>query len=177
MAPVDPLTTDRLKVHYTGPFGEHTMTFHKVTAATSGDFIDDVRTVLTKLAALLWATGKFLDAAYALAGSPIFTPLSWVPINSTGSVTPDEAGDPARFLQFGGRSVTGVRTALYLFETPAGMKSDMRYDPGEFSAIDEVIAALIAASDTIGVADGTPAFWKNYANVNDNDFLVHKARH
>lgn len=176
MAPVDPTTCARLRVGYEGPFGTHTMVFHKKPAADSEAFLTEVIDVLELMAKLMFVGAKFLDAFYALAGSPIFNPIVFTPINSTGSVSPDLNSDPSAFLQFGGRGADGRRVKLYLFESGFQPRADMRYEAGENADIDAVLDALNSETSTIGTISGSAPIWKPYANFGSNDYLVHKAR-
>ena len=177
MAPADPNAVYRIKVRYTGPFGEHFMLFHKKPAADEGDFLTEVREVLTAMTGLMWDTASFLEAFFALAGSPIFNGIaSWTPITASSSAVPGVTTSPAQFTQFGGRASDGRRVKLYLFETGVPNSQDMRYTGAENSVIGDVLDILNSETSTIGTITGSAPIWKNYANVGQNDYLVHKAR-
>lgn len=177
MAPTPPTSTDRIKVRYTGPFGEHFMLFHAKDGASSVDFLEDVREVLEAMTALVWDAVSFLEAFYAIAGSPIFNGIAaWTPITASSANVPGATNSPAQFTQFGGRASDGTRVKLYLFETSVANSNDMRQTGAEISQIQDVVDLLNDETTTIGTISGAAPVWKNYANVGQNDYLVHKAR-
>lgn len=178
MAPVDPTTTQRLKVQYIGPFGTHTMLFHAQTGITVGEFVGDVADFIDVAKNIQYDGTVWGSAEYAAAGSAIFLPYAaWVPFTSASGADPDDDSAPSTFLQFGGRtSGTGVRVKLYLFEVAAQTRNDMRYDPGESALVDAIVAELQSVDNNIGAIDGGTPAWKSYVNVGENDFLTHRAR-
>ncbi len=176
MAPADPTATDRLKVLYNGPFGDHTILLHSKDGVDSADFLTDAIALLNLLAKLMYAAAAFTDAFFAAGGSSIFNQIFFTPIPSTGPENPTINSNPAQFIQFGGRATDGKRVKLYLFENAFLPRADMRYENGENADIDAVIAALNDETSTIGTITGSAPIWKTYANYGVNDFLTHKAR-
>jgi len=176
MAPADPTATMRLKVLYSGPFGNHTMLLHAKDGVSSGDFISDAIALLNQMAKLMYSAAVFTDALLAFAGSDIFNAITFTAIPSTGSVTPTINSAPSTFIQFGGRSTDGRRVKLYLFESGFEYRSDMRYQSGENTDLDDTVAMLNDEASTIGTITGAAPVWKSYVNVGQNDYLTHKAR-
>jgi hypothetical protein len=176
MAPVDPTATDRLKIKYEGPFGNHTLLLHAKDGVPTADFIADAIALLNQLAKLLYSTAAFTDALLALAGSDIFNAIPFTVIPSTGPTTPDVNSAPSTFIQFGGRDSAGKRVKLYLFESGFLPRFDMRYQAGENADLDDTVAMLSDETSTIGTIAGGAPVWKSYVNVGQNDYLTHKAR-
>lgn len=178
MAPVVPTTTNRLKVHYSGPFGEHTMLFHGATGTTAEDLAGDVADFIDQAVALQYSDVVWDTAEYAAAGSNIFLPYAaWTPINGTTAITPNPLSAPSAFCQFGGRAFgSGVRVKLYLFEVWTAGRDNMRILAGEEAGVDAVIAELSSVDNQIAAIDGETPVWKTYANVGQNDHLTRKAR-
>lgn len=179
MAPVDPTTTYRLKVSYTGPFGRHTMLFHdQLVGGSIANLEGDVLDFITQANDLMFNGVSFDQAEYALPGSNIFSPSGSWPgyvVSSFNTVTTGFA--PSAFVQFGGRSIdTGVRVKLYLFEVAVAPNAKMRILPGANAVVDNAIGELNSADNSISAIDGTLVNWKTYVNVGQNDHLTHKAR-
>jgi len=178
MAPVDPNTTSRLKVHYTGPFGQHDMLFHAVSLVARATLVTSVRNVLTVMVGLCWNTTSFDGAEFSSAGSNLFFPQTdWVAITRTSATNPAATDAPSHFTQFGARSeVDGRRAKWYLFEDALRDTVDMRYSVAENSDVADVIEAFEAENTVIGSISGTPLSWYQYANVGQNDYITHRAR-
>jgi hypothetical protein len=178
MAAVDPTTTVRVRAHYSGPLGNHTMLFHGQGGSPAADVIANVREVISLMTVLQYQDTVWDTAEVAEAGVNLFFPVvGWVAIVTTSTNDPDANSDPAKFLEFGGRdNSSGTRKKLYLFETYATTKSDMRWNAGEAAPIDDVIDALTAAPDCGANVAGRTVIWYTYANVGSNDYLVHRAR-
>lgn len=178
MAPVDPTTTKRIRAHYTGPFGSHTMLFHATTGLSDADFLGDVQDVVELLANIQYDGTVWDTAESAAAGSALFFPLAtWTPITSGSAIGTTGHIGASTFIQFGGRTLTsGVRTKLYLFETYLPASDNMKYTPGENAGVDAVITELQSADSNLGAIDGDIVGWYSYANGGQNDFITHRAR-
>lgn len=178
MTPIPPNTATRLKVFYHGPFGSHTMLFHKAAGATDAAFVSGVRAVLTEMADCMWNGATFDRAELASAGSNVFGPYTpWAPIASATGADPTTYDSPSTFIMWGGRAAdSGVRVKLYLFEVREHPVHNMRYEYGELGRIDQVTDALDLNSEVIGTIEGSGAVWYTYANVGENDYLTHRAR-
>jgi len=177
MAEVDPTTTCRLRLHYNGPFGEHTMLFHGRTGVSESALSGAVFNVVSTFAPLMFSDVVFTSAEFAAAGSPLFFNSLWTTVNSTGPEDPTINSSPSTFMQFGGRGDSdGVRVKLYLFETGFQYRADMRYNAGENADLDDAIAQLQTQDSVIGNIAGNRVIWYNYVNVGQNDYLTHKAR-
>lgn len=178
MAPIPETTSGRLKAHYTGPFGTHTMTFHQVTGSENGIFIENLKDVITTMTAAQWAGTEWFRAEYAPAASNIFSEVDdWEPIVSATGVNPEAYSAPSTFLQFGGRAPdSGRRAKLYLFETRAGYQPDMRYQSGDAGYVSDIVTILRANASFIGNIEGASISWYSYANIGQNDYLTRRAR-
>jgi hypothetical protein len=178
MAAADPLQAIRLKVHYTGPFGEHTMLFHGVDGVSQADLVTSVRNVLTVMVGLTWNTTSFDRAEQAIAGSNLFFAVpAWTPITRTSATNPAATDSPSHFAQFGGRSnFDGRRVKYYLFEDAMRDNEDMRFTYADNADVADVVDALAAEEDVIGTITGSQYVPYQYANVGQNDYLTHKAR-
>jgi len=179
MAATDPTTTSRLRVSYTGPFGTHTMLFHGELAQSEADLVGDVADFVDVAGALQFVGTVWSTAEYAAEGSPLFFPTSlWDPITVSASIGPDTGNGPANFLQFGGRdSTAGVRVKLYLYEVRISANSAMKVAGSANAAVQAVITELQSIDNTISNIAGRVPVWYEYANIGQNDFLTHKARH
>lgn len=176
MPAVDPHTTSRLYVKYHGPTGSHTMVFHGTTGTTQADLTAAAIEVLDGMAPLTYAGTVFDNADYAAAGSAFSFPVTWTTIASPSGAVWDDADGKGKFLQWGGRGADGVRAKWYLFECPASLKKDMRWNRGESGGIDDVMDLLNANIASIGSISGSTLSIYNYANINLNDHAVHRAR-
>jgi len=173
--PID--TTNRLKVFYSGPYGNHSLLFHGRTGTSESALVSSVRNVIDLFAVLMYDTVVFDSAQYAAAGSTLFFPTAWASIDSTGTTVPDINRSPGLFIQFGARgNPDGIRTKLYLFESGFLPRADMRYEAGENADLDAAIAELQSQDDVIGNIAGGGVIWYNYTNVGENDFITHRAR-
>jgi len=177
MAPVDPTTTSRCRVHYSGPFGNHTMLFHGRTGVGEAALVSSVRNVIDLFAPLMFDGASFGSAEFAAAGSNLFFATTWASIDSTGPENPVINNAPSLFIEFGARGDSdGVRAKLYLFESGFLPRADMRYQAGENADLDAAIAELQSQDSVIGNIAGTHVIWYSYVNVGENDYLTHKAR-
>jgi hypothetical protein len=178
MAPVPPNTTNRYKVHYTGPFGSHTMLFHGVTGTTQATLRAAVAEVVGDMAGMTWNGTSFDRAEYSAAGSSFFVAdPDWDAIVRVSGTNPAATDAPSHFSQFGGRSpTTGVRAKWYLFEDALRDNEDMRFTTADSGDVAAVVASLSANSTSIATIDGTAFSAYGYANVGQNDYLTHKAR-
>ena len=178
MAPIDPLTTNRYKVSYTGPFGTHTMLFHGINSSTQSELRDSVAEVINDMSGMTWNGTTFNKAEYALDGSPLFfDDPDWTTITRTSATNPTATDAPSHFVQFGGRTlIGGVRVKLYLFETTLRDNEDMRYSVADDADVALIVDDLNDPSTSIAAINGNRATWYGYANVGQNDYLTHKAR-
>jgi len=178
MTPTPPNTTIRYKVHYSGPFNEHTMLFHGLTGIDPIVLRTSVQNVVIAMSGAQWNTTTWHTAEVALAGSDIFNvDVGWTDVTRSSATNPAADDAPSHFAQFGGRSpTTGKRAKWYLFEDTMGDTADMRFSGGENADVAAIVAAFVAESDVIGAIDGTDLVFYNYANVGQNDHLTHKAR-
>jgi hypothetical protein len=178
MPPANPTATSRLKVHYTGPFGQHDMLFHAVSLVARATLVASVRNVLTVMVGLCWNTTSFDGAEFAAAGSNLFFPETpWTPITRTSATNPAATDAPSHFTQFGARSgVDGRRAKWYLFEDTLRDTADMRFSIAESADVADVVAAFEAEATVIGSITGTTLNWYQYANVGQNDYITHRAR-
>jgi len=178
MAPVPPLTTNRYKVTYTGPFGTHTMLFHGISTSTQSELRGDVTEVVNDLSGMTWNGTSFFKAEYALAGSPLFfNDPDWTAVTRTSATNPTATDAPSHFVEFGGRTlIGGVRVKLYLFESTLRDNADMRYSVADDADVAAIVDTLNDESTSIAAINGNRATWYNYANVGQNDYLTHKAR-
>lgn len=154
------------------------MLFHGKTGTTLSELVADVTDVITAMNALQWESTTWPTAEWAAAGSGIFLPVSgWTAIDDASTNTPTTDSSPSRFLNWCGRDTTvGTRVKLYLFETYASPKQDMRWNAGESTQIDAVTDLLNDEASHIGNVAGRIPVWNDYANVGENDYLTHKAR-
>ena len=178
MAPIAPNTALRFRAHYTGPFGDHTMLFHAVTGTTLTDMTLAVAEFASTVGPLQYQGTIWSTAEYAMPGSNIFLPVpGWTAINDSSTNASTANSSPSRFLNWVGRDTSvGTRVKLYLFETYATAKNDMRWNAGESTAIDAVTDLLNSETSVIGNIAGRAPVWNDYANVGENDYLTHKSR-
>jgi hypothetical protein len=178
MAPVPPHTAKRLKYHYQGPFGQHTMLFHGVTGVTDGDLVTAARQVAEAMAALQWNGTTWQGAELSQPGSGLYFPVdAGDDIVGSSGFSPGGNSAPSYMLSFTGRSQsTGVRARLFMFEGAASYTPNMRYTPGESAQVDGIIQALIDTSSVIGAIDGSQVIWHFYANAGQNDYITRRAR-
>ena len=174
MAPTPPNTVMRLKAHYQGPLGSHTMLFHAPTM-TPSEFAAAVRFVIQDLTALQWNGTTWDRAEVALAGNNFFFPIDWTPITVASVLNPQANDTVGEYLEFGGRSVTGKRVKLYLFESILGITPDMRYLVTENEGVNYLVTTLNAQVDLTAI-DGSSVSWYNYANYGINDYWTKRAR-
>lgn len=178
MAPVNPVTTSRLKVFYTGQFFSHTMLFHGVIGEAQATLVAAVREVLEQMAPLTLNGTTFDRAEYAETGSHLFFPVNgWEAIVSASGVNKTAGAPPNPYLQWGGRDTAGgFRKKLYLFEVFLPPTNDMKYLPGENTSVDNVTDQLVLNAAQLGNIAGNPVVWASYANYGYNDYLQRKAR-
>lgn len=178
MAPVNPTTTIRIRAHYNGPMGDHTMLFHGVTGTALIDLQAAVAAFASLAGDLQYQGTSWTTAEFALAGSAIFLPVpGWVAINDSSTNAANVNSSPSRFLNWVGRDATvGTRVKLYLFEIYATAKQDMRWNAGEAAPIDAITDFLNDEASVIGNIAGRVPVWNDYANVGENDYLTHRAR-
>src|SRR3569623_185473 len=178
MAPINPTTTMRIRAHYVGPLGSHTMLFHAQDGIDRAEFIGDVQDAIDQMVARQYGTTSWNTAEFADAGESLFFPMDeWTPIASASGISPGTGSPPSAFLQFGGRTTGfGVRVKLYLFETYLAPTQNMRYTAGEAAVVDSVITELRSVDNNIGAINGGAVVWYTYANTGQNDYLTHKAR-
>lgn len=180
MPPTPPDTTARLKAHYSGPFGAHTMLFHKAITAISDDsFVAAVRAVIALFAPLQWDACSWGSAEFAAASDPAFFPVaSWAPLGGGSGDDPTAVSSPSAFLNWTGRGAASPpkRASLYLFEVQFQGANDMRFQSGENVNMDDVFQLLQDNTLEIGNIAGQPVAWHTYTNSGQNDFLTHRAR-
>lgn len=178
MTPVPVAETARLKAGYSGPFGRHTMLFHKNAAAADVDFIAAVRQVIGLMALLQWDAVTWDTADMAALGSNVFLPVApWVPVTASSGLNPGPNSIPSSAIQFGGRgSVNGRRAKWFVYECGLAPLNDMRYAPGENSAVDDVVDSLIENTPLIRAIDGDSLGIYPYANFLTNKYLTRRAR-
>jgi hypothetical protein len=178
MTPTPPNTTARLKVHYTGPFGSHTMLFHALEGGGDVDFRTAVHNIVIAMVGACWNTTTFNLAEFAPAGSNVFSiDTGWTTVTRSSATNPGVSDAPSHFAQFGGRSpTTGKRVKWYLFEDTLRDTEDMRFTTAESGDVDAIVDAITAALDQVGAIDGSAIVPYQYANVGQNDYLTHKAR-
>lgn len=178
MAPTDPTTALRMKVHYSGIFGAHVMLFHGQTGVALAALAASVANIINQMKDACWDQTRFDVAEYSNPGSNIFLPYApWTPVQSASTFAPQLGDAPSAFVQFGGRSTsTGKRAKWYLFNSRIPDNFKMRVPLGSVGAVDGVIAALDNESGVIGAIDGSELGIYKYANVGQNDYLTHKAR-
>ena len=178
MTPTPPNTVARLKVHYHGPFGIHTMLFHARTGMGDIDFGTAVHNIVIAMVGATWNGTVFDRAEFAAAGSNIFVPdPSWAPVARLSATNPPATAAPSHFAHFGGRSpTTGKRAKWYLFEDTLGDTADMRLSSAENADVSAIVSAIIAANEQVGAIDGSAITPYAYANVGQNDYITHKAR-
>jgi len=177
MTPTPPTTTSRLKVQYSGPgAGTHHLLFHGTDPGNAVDLTAVAADFVEALLPVLWNGTVFSSAEFADPGSPFFFPSSWTPQTAATVNTFGVGSNPAQFLQFGGRDGDGVRVKLYLFEVALAANSKMRYDFGDFTAVDDALDVLSASGAELRTIAGAVPSWKNYANWGVNDYLTHRSR-
>jgi hypothetical protein len=178
MPPTPPNTASRIRVHYSGFYGAHTMLFHGLLGIERANFLGDVQDIVTQMTGLQYNTTVWNAAEYAAEGSPLFFPMpEWTVITAANANGTTASDDPGKFMQFGGRDAfAGVRKKLYVFEMALPTRNDMRWNPGEHAAVDAVITELQSVDNENANIAGRIVIWNEYANVGSNDFLVHKAR-
>lgn len=171
-------TALRLKVHYQGPFGAHTMLFHGQTGTTAAELVASAQNIINLMKDACWDGTTFNVAEISQPGSDIFTIYpAWVPKVASNGIAPNAVSSPSTFLQFGGRSTsTGKRAKWYLFECREQPSQKMRYQLGQNGRVDGILAALDNEAGVIAAVDGTEVVPYRYANVGENDFLTHRAR-
>lgn len=177
--PVTPdYTTYTLKCPYAGPRGTHVMTFYGVTGVDPYDVITAVRRVITAMVPMQY-DGTVWGSPTQYYPNATFGTIApgWSPIESTNGVLP-LAGDPTgKYLNFVGRSgATGVRGRLYMYNSIADLRTDMRWDSGENQFINDIWETLNQNAGLIGFKDGTEGTWKTYANVGVNDYWTRRDR-
>jgi hypothetical protein len=177
MAALPSNTTDRLRLHYNGPKGTHTMMLRAPDGETEAGLVEDAQNLVT-LMVLAQFQGTVWDTAdYAPAGSDVFLPeAGWTPITSASGINPSAGQAPSTFVEFGGRSAGGRRVKLYLFETFFQYTDDMRYQSGESAILDDIVDQLNDAGSEICAIDGLATTWYSYVNVGQNDYITHRAR-
>lgn len=176
MAPVVGNPSPRLKVHYLGPFGPHTLLFHGQLATTQVDLTSAAQQVCIQLSSICWDGTSFDNAEFSAAGSNLFFPAPWVPIIADTAFSPGAGDGPAKFVQLGGRGIDGVRVKWYFFETAVAIPSDYRLSAGENSSIDDIYAAIDDNAAILGTKSGFAFTPYTYANVNLNDKKVKESR-
>lgn len=178
MAPLADNLTLRLKVKYTGPFNAHDMLFRAPAVVTVAGLVSAAQLLIAKFIETQWTGTTWTDPQVSAVGSNLFFPVAgWTPITAGGAINPSASSSPGKFLEFGGRSSGGRRVKYYLFETFFGDIQDMRYNRGDATETDDILDALQSGSNFCTALDGLATTYYDYANVKDNDFLTHKARH
>lgn len=178
MSPTPPNTTSRYKVHYTGPFGSHTMLFHGVTGVTQAELRAGVAAIVNDMSGQTWNTTTFNSAEFSAAGSSFFTlDAEWDAITRTSATNPGVNDAPSHFVQYGGRTPsTGKRAKFYLFESTLRDNDTMRYTVADDADVAAIVSEFISQNAVVGAIDGNALAYYGYANVGQNDYLTHKAR-
>lgn len=178
MAPTPPNTAKRIKVWYTGPYGEHVMLFHARTGTSDADFQAGVADIIDKMIELQYDGTTWNRAEIAQPGSALFFPISdWVTQTADNAAGTAPNDDPSRYLNMTGRSyVDGVQTRLFLFETYIKGDQQMRIQAAENANVDALIDVLNNEANPNGTISGSIPVWKSYVNVGSNDYLTKKAR-
>lgn len=178
MPPIAPNHTTRYKVHYTGPFGSHTMLFHGAPEDTAATLRDLVAAAVQPLSGACWDGTVFNVGEFAAAGSNFFfADAGWTTIERVSTTNPGAEDGPSQFLQFGGRaSNDGTRVKFYLFEQVYKGNAAMRLNYSENADVAAVLDVLNSFENTLSTISGRIPTWYNYANLGQNDYLTHKAR-
>lgn len=179
MAPIDPTTTWRYKVEYTGPAGTHHALFHGLLdGGALADLRGDVADYVDLATALQWNGTVWSSAQYAIPGNAFFSDdPDWDPITASTAASYTSGSNPSTFLNFVGREIGGpVRAKLYLFETFLVGDNNLRYLAGEVAGVDAVITELNSVDSSLCSIAGNLITWKTYANLGFNDYLTHRAR-
>lgn len=177
MAPAPDNATARYKVFYTGPFGRHVMLFRYAAGTSLADMRNRSNAIIVAMAPFCWNGTNFDTAEYSTAGATIFnTDGDWDAVVASTSNNPGVYDSPARFLQWGGRDNEGFRAKWYLFEVATLPRHTMRVTPAQDAQVGVVIDALSYPLNPVVTAGGGVAVIKGYANIGENDYLVHKVR-
>lgn len=179
MAPIDPTTTWRYKVSYTGPAGTHTALFHgQLDGGSVENLRGDVADYVAQAVELQYTGTTWNIAQFALPGESFFNDdPEWEVQTSTTAAGFTSSSSPSAFLNFVGREISGpVKVKLYLFEVFIDSDNQMRIQEGEVAGIDAVLTELNSSENEISSIAGNLVNWRHYANIGQNDYLTHRAR-
>lgn len=172
MTALAPSNTVRFKCFYTNLSHQHVLQIRSTnTPGVVGGIIDDIFTALTGSI----ASTTIDSVESAPVGSDIFNPVVSGIEGNTYGISGHPASDAATFWSWVGRTAGGRRIRLFVFGM-GGMGTDYRYNPGEDSHVDNVVAALNTAAGNIIAIDGLQPVWKSYANAGVNDLWVKNLR-
>jgi hypothetical protein len=171
--------TRRLKVHYTGPRGSHTMLFRNTgLLSTMASLIASARAVIGEFVHLQVNGYSWGEAEGADEGSDIFLPVVWgSPILSGGGLDADNLTPYGAYAQFVGRSTVGSRASFYLLGiTTPNITANNRLVASEDSFLTAAIAALNSSTSNLCAIDKGGFVLKNYCNTGINKHLARVAR-
>ena len=172
MAPLDPKSTPRFRIHYSTVTTEHTLQLRsQASPGVVGGIIDDFFLALGD--AVSSRTNLFTE--FAPTGSDVFNPVT---TGFEGQLYGTITGDPetnAWAYTFIGRSSGGRRTRIAVFGA-LFLGSDYRIESSVSPTVAAAIAVLTANGSNIVCIDGLTPIWKAYVDVQVNDHWVKKLR-
>lgn len=189
MAPLPENATSRLFIGYTSQSIRHEMQFRYFGIQTTPNLVQAYTALAAGLAAAMLTPDAIIDARYQNANTNFSIPLVVNPVQGTKSVAGNIwAEDPeSAQLSIIGRDNTTGRKAKWLFFTPynfaATWPTDNRYQPGENSGVDALIAHFQAAAAGAGSMPfplvsigGGPLVVYDYANICKNGYWEKEQR-
>lgn len=173
MAALAPESTARLRVHYTGPRGAHTIEFRGGPETGAQAMVTDVRQFLSTISPNFWNGTAFGSADYAGQLSTIFNPVPWgAPIVVANQNAPTANDAYGVYARAEGRSPDGRRVSWTFFNIveSAFESANNRITPGEGGQLEPFITALQALADAhhaVTISSQIPIV-KDYLNTGIN---------
>jgi hypothetical protein len=164
MAPLPPDTTARFRVNYSTNTEQHDFQVRSTSSPSAVGTIVD--TFLTALSAALFSF-EIGTVEFAAIGSNIFLPVTTGIEGNTYGTGIGLVEQRPWFYGFIGRSALGRKWHLDVFGA-ISLGTNYRWSPGEYTIMDNAIAALQGASPNILGIDGAAVTVYTYANAGVN---------
>jgi len=161
MAPLPVDNTPRYKVFYTVNGVQHTQEWRSDLSPAAMSV--DLDQFWTAIEPELYQT-VIDDVQFAASGSNIFNSVTMPFVGSTYGSGTGVIGTVPYFVSFIGRSSDGRRLRVFFYGANA-LGGDYRFVAGENTAVDNTVAALVAAGSDLQTIGGLTPIWKSYANA------------
>lgn len=170
-----PKNLPRMKLHYTGATGNHSLTLHLPSSGVVTDAITLAAAAATAFKALIGSAYSFTSADFAPALTNVFNPIAFTPVtgtNTNGAVASQKAG----VMSFTGKTLIGTRIAVMIFTDQGWSITNYRVTTPLPASVNTALAFLNNPASGFVAADGNVATFHTYANFDSNEHYVKRLR-